>query len=160
MPGLQPALSVACPNSARMLRHPGLVLPLAHARLSWSLGALGDVWRCLPVLQLSKNYIESYGSAFLLGSNTNAQTPFNYANSNNINITANTILNSQFGVLTLESGGTIMMANNKFTNVMCSAGTQNTRSFSWQVPYTPIQVMASLMVSDDYPIKTHFVGLG
>lgn len=87
--------------------------------------------------QLNKNYIESYGSAFLLGSNTNAQTPFNYANSNSINISTNTIVNSQFGVLTLESGGTIMMMNNKFTNVMCSAGTQNTRSFSWQVSGVP-----------------------
>ena len=96
---------------------------------------------CVPlVLQLSKNYIESYGSAFLLGSNTNAQTPFNFADSNNINVSANTIVNSQFGVVTLESGGTITMANNKFVNVLCAAGTQNTRSFGWQVPYTPVQV--------------------
>lgn len=50
------------------------------------------------------------------------------------------VINVQYSPLTITSGGTIKVQGNSFTNVMCSAATTNTRLYSWQLPFTPVQV--------------------
>ena len=73
----------------------------------------------MTLAQVKNNYIAGYGPAIQLGSNVFANTPFNYVDMNNILFMGNTIKDSQFGVVTLESAGTVTLSNTAFINVMC-----------------------------------------
>ena len=73
----------------------------------------------LLLAQVTNNYIESYGPALQLGSDVNAPTPFDFSDMTNIVFSGNTIVNSQNGVVTLESAGTVTLSNTTFINVMC-----------------------------------------
>lgn len=87
--------------------------------------AAADQWMiegvtsCMLLMQVKNNYIASYGPAFMLGSDVFAPTPFNYVDMNNILFMGNTIINSQFGTVTLESAGTVTLSNTAFINLMC-----------------------------------------
>ena len=98
------------------------------------------------LLQVKNNYIESYGPALQLGSNVFAPTPFNYPDMNSISFTGNSIVNSQFGTVIIESAGSVTLSNTKFKNVMCRRAAPLPPSQS-----TPaIRVASFMLVSDLY----------
>ena len=90
--------------------------------------------------QVMNNRIESYAPGMIVGANVDASVPFRYPDIGNVAFIGNKVINVQYSPLTITSGGSMKVQGNSFQNVMCSAATTNTRLFSWQLPFTPIQV--------------------
>lgn len=89
---------------------------------------------------MTNNRIESYAPGMVVGANVDAAVPFRYPDILNVAFVGNRVINVQYSPLTVTSGGNIKIQGNSFVDVMCSAATTNTRLFSWQLPFTPVQV--------------------